>query len=191
MGIDRLKYLFAALLAGASSLPALCCDSLPADSAFVFRKMPVDTVVVKTVTVKKQQTAKRAAAKKKKRKSPKAKAVVNAKDTVAKSVPKRVAEKRNDSVQYEERCYSLGDRIIMKGDSGADVKKLAEIMVKNLYLDENSIPYTRSGKVLYEGELLKAVKLFQKVSGLYDDGIVGTTTIKELRKIHRWRRSSQ
>ena len=193
MVVDRLKYLLFVLLLWGVCVPVLCCDAQPADTTFVFKKMPIDTVVVKTVTVKqRRQTKKGAAAKKKKKVSAPKKAAAGAvKDTVVKSAPKRVAKRSNDSVLYEERHYSLGDRVIMRGDSGADVKKLAEIMVKNFYLDENSIPYTKSGKVLYEGELLRAVKLFQKVSGLYDDGIVGTTTIKELRKIHRWRRSSQ
>ena len=113
------------------------------------------------------------------------------KSTTKKPVTQKVVKHKNDSLRYVEKRLSLGDRVIMKGDSGADVKKLAEIMVKNLYMDERAVPYTQGGNVVYEGELLRAVKLFQKVSGLYDDGIVGDATIKELRKIHRWRRSSQ
>ena len=99
-------------------------------------------------------------------------------------------KKKSDSVVYAEKKIYLGDRVIMRGDSGADVKKLAEIMVKNLFIDEKDVPYTKSGAVLYDGELVRAVRLFQRSSGLYGDGIVGETTIKELRKIHRWRRSS-
>ena len=165
-----------ALLLFLEPASARCRVFLPADTTLLFNKMPADTVVVK-----KKPEPKVA------RKKPAAK-----KSSVA---PKKVAakaavEKKTDSVAYSERKYSLGDRVIMRGDTGADVKKLAEIMVKNLYIDEKAVPYTKSGAVLYDGELLRAVKLFQKVSGLYDDGIVGTTTIKELRKIHRWRRTS-
>lgn len=174
-----LKYTFAAVLAWVFCLPACCREFLPSDTTLVFKKMPQDTVVVKKENVKKRENRKRSSSKKK-----------TAAKTKTATAKKRV-KSRSDSVRYEEKHYSLGDRVIMKGDSGADVKKLAEIMVKNLYLDENDIPYIKSGRVLYDGALLRAVKLFQKVSGLYDDGIVGTTTIKELRKIHRWRRSPQ
>ena len=176
---NLLKYIFAALLVWAFCLPARCREFLPSDTLLVFKKMPQDTVVVKRGNVKKREGKKRSSSKKK----------TAAKAKVA--AAKRRVKGKSDSVRYEEKRYSLGDRVIMKGDSGADVKKLAEIMVKNLYIDEKDIPYTKSGKVLYEGALLRAVKLFQKVSGLYDDGIVGSTTIKELRKIHRWRRSPQ
>ena len=158
-------------------MQAFCCDILPCDTTLVFKKMPSDTAVIKKVESPKKRVVK--------------------KETVKKSTPRKTTTEskpkvkgKNDSVVYVEPKYSLGDRVIMRGDSGADVKKLAEIMVKNLYLDEKAVPYTKSGMVLYDGELLRAVKLFQKVSGLYDDGIVGTTTIKELRKIYRWRRTS-
>ncbi len=142
-------------------------EGMPCDTMFVFKKMPADTVVVKK-DAKKSVAKKKVATKKKAAKKPGV-----------------------DSVKFAHVRYSLGDRVIMHGDSGADVKKLAEIMVKHLYMEESAVIYTKGGTVLYDGELVRAVKLFQKVSGLYEDGMVGETTIKALRKIHRWRRTSK
>ena len=88
---------------------------------------------------------------------------------------------RNDSLNYAPR-YSMGDRVIMRGDSGADVRKVAEILVKNLFIDEKDVPYTATGEVLYDGELVRALKLFQKVEGLYEDGMISEPTFKKLRK---------
>ena len=154
-------------------------EPMLADTVFVFKKMPADTVVTKKqskpLPKKRRAAAKSGNAKKK---------------VVKKGVKPKQVKQKNDSVKYTPIRYSLGDRVLMRGDSGADVKKLAEIMVRHLYMEETAVPYTKSGQVLYDGELLRAVKLFQKVSGLYDDGIVGETTIKALRKIHRWRRTS-
>ena len=36
--------------------------------------------------------------------------------------------------------------------------------------------------VLYEGEIVRALRLFQQVSGMHGDGIVGKTTLKALRR---------
>lgn len=154
------------------------CEVQPLDTTLVFKKQPATAQPVKIE--KRGDAGKKTVAKKRKKKSEK-------KTTAA----PRVKKSKSDSLCYEPVKYSLGDRVIMRGDTGADVKKLAEIMVKNLYLDEKDIPYTKSGLVLYDGELLRAFKLFQKVSGLYEDGIVGEAAIKELRKIHRWRRTSK
>ena len=175
-----LKYCFFFLfLLSASLLSASeVYTGLPLDTVFVFRKMPVDTLVVKK-PVKPSVVKKSAPAKK------------NSKKAVKKSVKPKQVKKKTDSVKYAPIRYSLGDRVIMRGDSGKDVRKLAEIMVKHLFIEDSAVPYTKSGEVLYDGELVRAVKLFQKVSGLYDDGIVGETTIKALRKIHRWRRTTQ
>lgn len=147
-------------------------EGMPCDTMFVFKKMPADTVVVKK-DAKKSVAKKKAATKKR-------------------AAVKKAAKKPGvDSVKFAPVRYSLGDRVIMHGDSGADVRKLAEIMVKHLYMEESAVIYTKGGTVLYDGELVRAVKLFQKVSGLYEDGMVGETTIKALRKIHRWRRTSK
>ena len=83
---------------------------------------------------------------------------------------------------YSGAKYKLGDRVIMRGDSGADVRSLANILVKRLFLDENDIIFTADGGALYEGAIIKAVRTFQKVAGLYEDGVVATTTLKALRK---------
>ena len=83
---------------------------------------------------------------------------------------------------FESPVYRLGDRIIMRGDSGADVRNVARILVKKIYMDEDSVIYTRNGDVLYEGELVEAVKRFQRLNGFYDDGIIGRDLIKALRK---------
>ena len=118
------------------------------------------------------KAAKKKQPKKSARKQPKSKAV---KDSA------KVAG-RKGKIEYTGRRYRLGERIIMRGDSGNDVKSLANILVKKLFLDEKSIIYTADGGVLYEGEIVRAVKLFQKVQGMFDDGIVGETTLKALRR---------
>lgn len=91
-------------------------------------------------------------------------------------------EAKVDSVKYPKVTYRLGDRIIMRGDSGGDVRNVARILVRKLYMDEDSIIYTKSGEVLYDGELVKAVMRFQRLNDFYEDGIVGYELIKALRK---------
>lgn len=94
----------------------------------------------------------------------------------------RAKETKVDSVKYAAVTYRLGDRIIMRGDSGADVRNVARILVRKLYMDEDSIIYTNDGNVLYEGELVKAVMRFQGLNGFFEDGIIGYELIKALRK---------
>ena len=106
----------------------------------------------------------------------------------SKSVKGGVVKKRKalfpkvDSVRYEPRTYRLGERVIMQGDSGKDVRSVANILVKKLYFDEDSIIYTKDGGVMYDGDLVRAVKHFQEFNGLYPDGIIGKEVIKVLRK---------
>ena len=95
----------------------------------------------------------------------------------------RAEEQRVDSLSYTARRYALGDRVIMRGDSGADVRKLAEILVKNLYVDERLLQYNAAGDVLYEGELVEGVMRFQRVNGLYPDGIVGRELATLLKRL--------
>ncbi len=102
------------------------------------------------------------------------------KSVAKKKTVKQTSVKRIDSIAYEHK-YKLGDRVIMRGDSGADVREVARILVLNLFIDEKAVPYTKSGMVLFDGELVKALKLFQKAEGMYDDGIISTPTIKALR----------
>ena len=89
---------------------------------------------------------------------------------------------KKGQIKYTGRKYRLGERIIMRGDSGNDVRSMARILVDKLYLDEKDIIYTADGGVLYDGEIIRALRLFQKVSGIYDDGIVWMSTVKALRK---------
>ena len=91
-------------------------------------------------------------------------------------------EKRIDSLRYEPAKHRLGDRVIMPGDSGHDVKSVADILVKKLYMDETLIIYTEDGGVKYEGELVRALKYFQDFNGFYPDGIIGHSVIKALRR---------
>lgn len=129
----------------------------------------------------------------KKRKSRKSAALpdsVKSKNSSAKKKVKKSAspkgkvkkEAKVDSIKYPSATYRLGDRIIMRGDSGADVRNVARILVRKLYMDEDSIIYTADGNVLYEGELVRAVMRFQRLNGFYEDGIVGYELIKALRK---------
>lgn len=100
-----------------------------------------------------------------------------------KTKKKKAAKPKRQSVTpYSGVQYKLGDRVIMRGDSGADVRSLANILIRRLFLDERDIIYTPGGKVLYDGAMIRAVRTFQKVSGIYEDGMVGIVTLKALRK---------
>ena len=114
---------------------------------------------------------------------------LNTRKNVAKKSSKGTAVKQPkvrvqkiDSVEYEGEPFRLGDRIIMRGDSGADVKAVARILVNKLYMDEDSIIYMKNGDVLYDGELYRSVKRFQRLNDMHDDGIIGPMLIKALRK---------
>jgi murein L,D-transpeptidase YcbB/YkuD len=87
-----------------------------------------------------------------------------------------------DSLKALPKNYYLGERVIMKGDSGRDVRAMARILINKLYIDEASLVYTAGDGVLYDGDLVRAVKHFQEFNGMYPDGIVGKETIKALRK---------
>lgn len=93
-----------------------------------------------------------------------------------------VASPKVDSLRYEPVKYRLGDRMIMRGDSGMDVRNVARILVKKLYIGEDSIIYTKDGGVLYDGDLVRAVKHFQEFNGLYPDGIISSEVVKALRR---------
>lgn len=128
---------------------------------------------------KKSRNTPRRVSKKKTVKKQKTKPDESKKDTV-------VARKSKSGIVYSGVKYRLGDRVIMRGDSGADVKSLANMLVKKLFLDEKDIIYTADGGVLYDGAIIKAVRSFQKVSGIYEDGMVGTPTLKALRRRNRF-----
>lgn len=91
-------------------------------------------------------------------------------------------ERKVDSLSYTVKTYRLGERVIMPGDSGKDVRSVARILVNKIYIDESSLIYTADGGVLYEGELVRAVKHFQEFNGFHVDGIIGHELIKALRK---------
>ena len=100
----------------------------------------------------------------------------------AKAKTPRVKKSPVDSVQYVPRKYTLGERVIMRGDSGHDVLSVAKILVKKLYLDEADIIYTPDGGAVYDGAMVKAILLFQEFNDFYKDGIIGRELIKALRK---------
>lgn len=101
---------------------------------------------------------------------------------VKKSEKPAVKSVKIDSVQYTPKSYSLGERVIMPGDSGRDVRNVANILVKKLYIDETEIVYTADGGVIYNDALQRAVKHFQEFNGFYPDGIIGNAIVKALRK---------
>lgn len=147
------------------------------DAQFLQRKDSVARIIKQGVKICQQRTdvkkteggkKKKVAAVKKKKRAPEPKIVKSAKD-------------KQQPVVYTGKRYHLGERVIMQGDSGADVKSLANLLVKKLFLDEKDIIYTSNG-VLYDGEIVRSVRMFQKISGLYEDGMVGTPTLKALRK---------
>ena len=87
-----------------------------------------------------------------------------------------------DSLSYSAKVYTLGERLIMPGDSGRDVRSVAKILVNKIYIDESELKYTSDGGVVYEGRLVEALNHFQEFNGLRPDGIIGQAVIKALRK---------
>lgn len=71
----------------------------------------------------------------------------------------------------------IAPRTLRKGDSGTDVKKLQEALLREGY-DLGS--YGADGK--FGSETLSAVRAFQHDNGLTPDGIVGPKTLAALRK---------
>jgi murein L,D-transpeptidase YcbB/YkuD len=124
---------------------------------------------------KKKKQVKKQAKKQPKKSSGKSAVVKKTEKPAAKSV-------KIDSVQYTPRNYTLGERVIMPGDSGRDVRNVANILVKKLYIDEAEVVYTADGGVLYNDALQRAVKHFQEFNGFYPDGIIGNAVVKALRK---------
>ncbi len=162
----------------------LCAVSQSASAQFYQRKDSTARVLKSGITMEKKTSAdvrknekKKPATNKKKKTTARTsrKRVVAKKDTV-------VVRKTKNKIEYTGVKYKLGDRVIMRGDSGADVRSLATMLVKRLFLDENDIIFTQDGGVLYDGAIIKAVRTFQKVSGLHEDGMVGSPTLKALRK---------
>ena len=80
------------------------------------------------------------------------------------------------------RRYKLGDRVILRGDSGRDVRSVANILVKKLYIKADDVITTFDNGALYDGALYKAVLRFQKDKGFSQDGVIDKELVKELRK---------
>lgn len=138
------------------------------DESRSYRKVSGDTVRLRPSVVEKME------------KEAKKKAKAEAKKEKARKP--RVKKSPIDSVRYAPRSYTLGERVIMPGDSGRDVLSVAKILVKKIYLDEADIIYTSDGGAVYDGAMIKAVLLFQEFNGFYKDGIIGQELIKALRK---------
>lgn len=143
----------------------LLAQSVQVEGARRFRKASADSVYLRPSVVKKQQ--KEAERKLK---------------SASKEVKPRVKKSAVDSVRFTPRRYALGERVIMPGDTGHDVKSVAKILVKKLYIDEAELKYTADGAVVYDAAMQRAVKHFQEFNGFYADGIIGQSVIKALRR---------
>lgn len=80
------------------------------------------------------------------------------------------------------RKYKLGDRVIVRGDSGRDVRSVANALVKKLYIKAEDVTTTFDNGALFDGELYNALLRFQRDKGLPADGNVDKADVKELRK---------
>ena len=188
--IDFLKRGFLLLLI------LLCSHSVDAQSTAAqdgklgttrsYRKVSGDSQRLRTDNGKqKKQSSKQSSKKKKqvKKQAKKQPKKSSGKSAVVKKTEKPAAKSvKLDSVQYTPRNYTLGERVIMPGDSGRDVRNVANILVKKLYIDETEVVYTADGGVLYNDALQRAVKHFQEFNGFYPDGIIGNAVVKALRK---------
>lgn len=188
--IDFLKRGFLLLLI------LLCSHSVDAQSTAAqdgklgttrsYRKVSGDSQRLRTDNGKqKKQSSKQSSKKKKqvKKQTKKQPKKSSGKSAVVKKTEKpAVKSVKIDSVQYTPRNYTLGERVIMPGDSGRDVRNVANILVKKLYIDEAEVVYTADGGVLYNDALQRAVKHFQEFNGFYPDGIIGNAVVKALRK---------
>ena len=161
----------------------VCAQSVSGDAGKVVSSQKYRKVSGEEVRLREDKKEKEKAEKKKKAKSVKGKKKGKSKRGVSSGSRsgKRAAAKV-DSLAYEQVRYSLGDRVIMVGDSGRDVRSVARILVKKLYMTEDSIIYTQDGGVRYEGDMVRAIKHFQEFNGFYPDGIIGHDLIKALRK---------
>jgi hypothetical protein len=89
---------------------------------------------------------------------------------------------RKKAARELARKYRLGDRVIVRGDSGRDVRSVANALVKKLYIKPEDVIPTFDNGALYDGALYEALVEFQKRKGLPADGRVTERVVKELRK---------
>ena len=157
----------------------VCAQSVSGDAGKVVSSQKYRKVSGEEVRLREDKKEKEKAGKKKKTKSVKGKKKSKPK---AKTKANKKGGTKVDSLVYEPVRHSLGDRVIMLGDSGCDVRSVARILVKKLYMTEDSIIYTQDGGVRYEGDMVRAIKHFQEFNGFYPDGIIGHDLIKALRK---------
>lgn len=175
---SSLKILF--LLVLSFLFQPLCAQSVSDDAGKVVSSQKYKKVSGGEVRLREDKKEKEPGEKKKKEKRKKKGKSKRSASSGSRS-RKRVAAKV-DSLAYEQVRYSLGDRVIMVGDSGRDVRSVARILVKKLYMTEDSVIYTQDGGVRYEGDIVRAIKHFQEFNGFYPDGIIGHDLIKALRK---------
>jgi len=76
----------------------------------------------------------------------------------------------------------LGDRVIKPNMYGSDVTQLINILLKKKYLVREDGVTVVNGLQTYEGEIINAVKEFQRLNNLPVDGIVGSQTAYKLLK---------
>ena len=89
---------------------------------------------------------------------------------------------RKQAARELARRYKLGDRVIVRGDSGRDVRSVANALVKKLYIKAEDVIPTFDNGALLDGELYNALLRFQKEKGLPVDGKVDKAVVKELRR---------
>ena len=89
---------------------------------------------------------------------------------------------RQKAARELARRYKLGDRIIVRGDSGRDVRSVANALVKKLYIKPEDVTSTFDGGALLDGALFDALLRFQKDKRLPIDGKVSKDVVKELRR---------
>ena len=89
---------------------------------------------------------------------------------------------RKKAARELARRYKLGDRVIVRGDSGRDVRSVANVLVKKLYIEPEDVIPTFDGGALFDGKLYNALLRFQKDKGLPVNGRVTGEVVKELRK---------
>lgn len=76
--------------------------------------------------------------------------------------------------------YTLGDRTLKNGLYGADIDMLVPYLTRNFYIKESSLN-KRNGYYLYDTNVEKAIRHFQKDAGLTEDGTVNSTTLSKLK----------
>lgn len=77
--------------------------------------------------------------------------------------------------------YILGERTLKVGNKGEDASELANLLVKNFYLEKSKIK-RESGYVIYNESICQAVKRFQKDAELKVTGIADKETIERLKR---------